>query len=235
MAVDALSQDERQRLLLSVGTHRGQRPMSPVEVANLYAKMIKAGASLSDCARASNLEGPTWVSRFLQLLTLPESVRHLVVFGGSAGTISFSTAAEIARLENDAEEEVLVRDTLTHRLSGSEVRQVVQLRKRSQRSLQDCLDEVIGMRPRVDKRYLYIGAITGAALKSALGAMPQQQRDVLLQKAVRTVLGGTPLTLVKLGTDRFTLVGDAAFGDVTAVKKDSLEQEINDALLRMSH
>src|SRR5687767_2612557 len=123
MTTDVLSERERQRLLLSVGTHRGQRPLSPVEVANLYAKMINAGASLSDCARASNLEGPTWVTRFLQLLKLPESVRHLIVFGGGAGTISFSTGAEIAKLENDAEEETLIRAALSHRLSGSEVRQ----------------------------------------------------------------------------------------------------------------
>lgn len=235
MTIDVLSQDERQRLLLSVGTHRGERPLSPVEVANLYAKMINAGASISDCARASNLEGPTWVSRFLQLRELPESVRHLVVFGGGAGTISFSTGAEIARLEDDAEEEALVRGALTHRLSGSEVRQVVQLRKRSKRSLQDCLDEVIGMRPRIEKRYLYVGAITGAPLKSALSAMTQQQRDKLLQRAVGAVLGKASLALVKLGTDRFTLVGAAAFGEVMAIKKNSLEQEINDALMRVGH
>lgn len=235
VAPDVLSQGERQRLLLSVGTHRGERPLSPVEVANLYTKMINAGASLSDCARASNLEGTTWVGRFLQLLKLPEAVRHLVVFGGGAGTISFSTAAEVARLEDHEEEEALVQGALTHRLSGSEVRQVVQLRRRSKRSLQECLTEVIGMRPRVEKRFLYVGAITDARLKYKIGAMSQHERDQLLQRAIDAVLGANTLTLAKLGSDRFTLVGAAAFGEKMSTKKDSLEQEINDALGHMSH
>ena len=47
-SVKGLSQEEHQRLLLSVGTHRGQRPLSPIEVASLFAKVLAAGGSLSD-------------------------------------------------------------------------------------------------------------------------------------------------------------------------------------------
>jgi hypothetical protein len=232
MPVVGLSQEEHQRLLLSVGTHRGQRPLSPVEVATLFAKVLAAGGSLSDCARASSLEGTTQVSRFLRLLKLPESVWYLVGWGSVAGTIGFSSGAEIARLENDAEEDALVNGVLTNRLSGSEVRQVVQLRKRSKRSLEDCLNEVVGMRPRVEKRYVYVGAVTSDALKKALSAMTQAQRDQLLVKAVGAVIGAKGLALTRLGTDRFTLVGSADFGAAMTRQKDSLEQEINDALAR---
>lgn len=234
MSVDVLSQQERQRLLLSVGTHRGQRPLSPVEVANLFAKVIAAGGSLSDCARAASLEGTTIVSRFLRLLKLPEAAWHLVGWGSVAGTIGFSSGAEIARLEDDAEEDALVNGVLTNRLSGSEVRQVVQLHKRSKRPLQDCLNEVVGMRPRVEKRYVYVGAVTNDALKKALAAMTQQQRDQLLSTAVGAVMGAKGLALTRLGTDRFTLVGAADFGQAINRQKDSLEREINDALVRGS-
>ena len=231
---DVLSPQERQRLLLSVGTHRGKRELSPVEVAGLFAKILGAGGNLSDCARAAKLEGTTIVSRFLRLLKLPEFVRHLVDWETVPGTIRFSSGAELARLDDAAEEEEVARGVLTHRLSGSEVRQVVQLRKRSKRPLKDCLNEVVGMRPRVEKRYVYVGAVTNPALKTSLESMTQQQRDQLLGGTVSAVLGATGLALTRLGTDRFTLVGPADFGEAMNRKKDSLEQEINDALLRAS-
>lgn len=233
MVVDeVLTPKERQGLLLSVGTHRGKRPLSPVEVAGLFAKILAAGGSLSDCARAARLEGTTIVARFLRLLKLPDSVRHLVDWGSSPGTIGFSAGSELARLEDAAEEEEVVRGVLTNRLSGSEVRQVIQLRKRSKRPVQDCLNEVVGMRPRIDKRYVYVGAVTDAALKGALASMTQRERDEFLAEAIKGVLDAKTLAVTRLGPDRFTLVGGAPFGEAMNQKKDSLEREINDALLR---
>ena len=233
MDVDkVLSPQERQGLLLSVGTHRGKRSLSPVEVANLFAKVIADGGSLSDCARAARLEGTTIVARFLRLLKLEESVRHLVAWGSSPGTIGFSAGAELARLDDEVEEEEVVRSVLTYRLSGSEVRQVVQLRRRSKRSVKECLNEVVGMRPRVEKRYVYVGAVTNAALKTSLEFMSQGQRDALLTSAINGVLAVKDLSVIKLGAGRFTLVGGPDFGEAMNQRKDLLEQEVNAALQR---
>ena len=225
-----LSPQERQGLLLSVGTHRGERLLSPVEVATLFAKLIAGGGKMGDCARAARLEGTTIVSRFLRLLTLPESVRHLVTWGSRPGTIGFSVGAELARLDDEVEEEEVVRGVLTYRLSGSEVRQVVQLRKRSKRSAEECVNEVVGMRPRVEKRYVYVGAVTNAALKTSLGFMSQEQRDELLGGAIKGILAVKDLGVARLGTGQFTLVGGADFGEAMNQRKDSLEREVNDAL-----
>ena len=175
---------------------------------------------MSDCAKAASLEGTTQVSRFLRLLKLPASVWHLVGWGSVAGTIGFSSGAEIARLENDGEEEALVNSVLTNRLSGAEVRQVVQLRKRS-KAVRIASNEVVGMRPRVEKRYVYVGVVTIDALKKSLAAMTQGQRDQLLGKVVGAVMGAKGLALTRLGTDRFTLVGSADFGEAMNLKKDS--------------
>jgi hypothetical protein len=233
MVVDeVLTPKERQGLLLSVGTHRGNRPLSPVEVAGLFAKILAADGSLSDCARAARLEGTTIVARFLRLLKLPESVRHLVDWGSSPGTIGFSAGSELARLEDAAEEEEVVRGVLANRLSGSEVRQVIQLRKRSKRPVEDCLNEVVGMRPRIEKRYVYVGAVTDAALKGSLASMTQRERDEFLAGAIKAVFDPKSLSVTRLGPDRFTLVGGAPFGEAMNQKKDSLEREINDALLQ---
>ena len=231
MDVDkVLSPEERQGLLLSVGTHRDERSLSPVEVANLFAKVIARGGSLSDCARAARLEGTMMVAHFLRLLKLPESVRHLVDWGRRSGTIGFSIGAELARLDDEVEEEEVVRGVLTYRLSVSEVRQIVQLRGRSKRSVEACLSEVVGMRPRVVKRYVYVGAVTNAALKTSLEFMSQGQRDALLASAIKSVLAVKDLAVTRLGPGRFTLVGGADFGEVMNQRKNSLEQEVNDAL-----
>jgi len=230
VVADILSLEERQRLLLSVGTHRGQRPLSPVEVALLYEKILEGGGTLTDCANASNLEGTTWVSRFLRLRSLPESVRHLVDWGGNPGSVTFSSATEIARLDNEVDQETLAHGLLQHGLSGGEVRQIVQLRKRSKRALKDCLDEVIGMRPQIETRYVYVGAVTEAAIQTKLGGLTQRERDDVLRDIAQQVLGGTSIGLAKLGTGRFTLVGDAKFGERMTAKRETLEQEINEAL-----
>ena len=236
MDVDkVLLPQERQRLLLSVGTHRGKRSLSPVEVANLFAKIIAAGGSLSDCAHAARLEGTTIVSRFLRLLKLPESVRHLVVWGSIPGMIGFSAGSELARLDDEIEKEEVVRGVLAYRLSGSEVREVVQMTMRSKRSVEECLKEAIEMRPRIEKRYVYVGAVTNSELKRLLESMMQQQRDELLASVIKGVLTAKDLAVTRLGPDRFTLVGGEDFGKAMSQVKDSLEQEVNEALHGATH
>ena len=226
----ALSPQERQGLLLSVGTHRGRRRLSPVEVARLFEKILAAGGSLSDCASAGRFEGTTMVTRFLRLLKLPESIRHLVDWGNAPGTLGFSVAYELARLDDEVDEEKVVQSVLKCRLTGTEARQVVQLRNRSKRTVEECLNEVVGMRPHVEHRYVYIGAVTDAALRTSLKLMTQGQRDALLVGAVNSVLAVRDLVVIKLGPDRFTLVGGADFGEAMNQRKDSLEEEVNDAL-----
>jgi hypothetical protein len=201
-----------------------------VEVASLFAKILEGGGTLTDCANASNLEGTTWVSRFLRLRSLPDSIRHLVDWGGNPGSVTFSSATEIARLDSETDQETLAHGVLQHRLSGGEVRQIVQLRKRSKRALKDCLDEVVGMRPRIEKRYVYVGAVTDDIVKTKLGELTQKERDGILRDVAEHVIGLAGIGLAKLGTGRFTLVGDAKFGDRMTKKKETLEQEINAAL-----
>lgn len=231
MVADILSPEERKRLLLSVGTHRGQRQLSPVEVAQLYAKILEGGGTLTDCANASNLS-TTWVSRFLRLRSLQESLRHLVNWGGNPGSVTFSSATEIARLDDEADQEALAHGLLQHRLSKGEVSQIVQLRKRSKRALKDCLEEVVGMRPQIDKRYVYVGAVTAKPLQEKLAKLTQKERDGMLWEIAQEIFGASGFAIAKLGTARFTLVGDAKFGERMTNKKETLQQEINDALGR---
>jgi hypothetical protein len=146
--------------------------------------------------------------------------------------VTFSSASEIARLDNHEDEETLFQGVLTHRLSGSEVRQVVQLKKRSGRPVRDCLDEVVGMRPRVEKRYVYVGALTFGDVKNKLEAMTQNERDDLLRRVVQHTFPSAAPALSKLSPTTFTLVGDAQFGEQMNKNKETLERDINDGLFK---
>jgi hypothetical protein len=178
------------------------------------------------------LEGSTIVSRFLRLRKLPPDVSHLVDWGSGSGTVGFSSAAEIARLDSPGDQEDVVQAVLTNRLSGSEVRQIVQLRKRAARPIQDCINEVVGMRPKIEKRFVYVGVVADATAKERLTTMTQQQRDQLLALVLRTAFPAVKPAIARLGTDRFTLVGKDDLGTVISSKGDQLQEAVNTGLLR---
>ena len=230
MGTDALTVDERKLLLLSVGTHRGQRPLTPVEVCAKFKKIMDSGGSLQECATAASLQGTTMVTRFLRLQELPQSIVHLVEWGSGAGTVGFSVAAEIARLADSGDKETLANAVLSHKLSGSEVRQVVQIRKRSKRPIEECISDVLALRPKIERRYLYIGAISDNRVRAKLTGMTQHERDAALGKVIRSVLKGKTPSVAKLGVERFTLVGGRDVGEVFTADKDLLERRTNDAL-----
>src|SRR5579872_4629021 len=120
-----LSEKELQDLILSVG--RGatsRRRLSPVEVAQLFHKALKAGVSLSEIATTVRLT-TTMVSRFTNLLKLDRSIIHDVGFRGD-GSIVFSSAFEIAKLSSQ-DQEVLANAALENNLTKEEVKQIVQL------------------------------------------------------------------------------------------------------------
>jgi hypothetical protein len=222
-----LTADEHKQLILSVGTHRGKRRISPVEAALLFDKAQRAGASLADCAKAVQLEGPTWVGRFLNLLKLPDDVRHLVDWGRGAGAVTFTSAADIARLEDLNDRRAAIQAALAHNLSTKEVRQLVQLRKRSTRTIEECTEGVLKMRPQVEVRHVFIGSVA-EGLRDRLRGLGQYARDEIFAKVVKEVVG--PGVSGRVGAERFTVVGGKQFGAVVAAKKDFLEREINERL-----
>src|SRR5687768_14717497 len=100
MAIDGLSAEEQRQLIVSVGTHRGTRALSPIEVANLFERARRRGVPIQECASATGMQA-TQVSRFLALLKLPEDLQHIVAWGRGAEGIAFSAAFEITRLNSE--------------------------------------------------------------------------------------------------------------------------------------
>ncbi|MGC4116784.1 MAG: hypothetical protein QM765_19940 [Myxococcales bacterium] len=89
-----LSPEERKGLLLSVGTHRGRRPLSPIEVATLFKRDLAAGNTTGKLGPLVQLS-PTMIGRFVRLLSLSEDIRHLIGWqGAEEGSVSFTSAFE---------------------------------------------------------------------------------------------------------------------------------------------
>jgi hypothetical protein len=226
MSSEYLTAEERRDLLLSVGTHKGLRRLSPIEVADLFRKAIAGGASLNYCAEAARLDGTTWVRRFLRVSDLPPGVRLLVDWGKTdEASIGFTTATEIARLKVPADQEKLARATIAYRLSSAEVRQIVQLKTRSGRTVEEAISDGLKMRPEITVRHVFIGAITNPASRARLSAMVQTERNSILISLLARVFPGLPVT-GRLAPDRFTIVGGMEI--VGRIRNsDELEDDVN--------
>ncbi|HZN71396.1 MAG TPA: hypothetical protein VFC00_06900 [Micromonosporaceae bacterium] len=208
-------------LVLSVGTHRSNRPLSPLEVADAISHYSNE-FGWEDCLSRISLTEST-ARKFLTLRELDESVASLVDWNNRPGTISFSSAAELRRLKPAEQREV--RDgLLRNRMTRDEVRQVVQLRVRSGRPLRDLVAEVLGMRPQVVTLHLLLGGITEPEVTRALGDLAQKQRDELLLRATSGIDAGATLTSGRLLPDRFSVVTAKAISHEASMR---IEREVN--------
>ncbi len=215
------------RLRMSVGYGRQKkgRPLSPVEVGLLLRKARDEGTSLEDCAEAVRLDGTGHIGRFLRILKLPEDVRHLVDWGAGKGFIGFTSAVELAKFPDPEDQRAVAEVILSKGLNSREVRQVAQLRKRSGRSVEECVDEVLRMRTVVERRYVFIGSVAEEDV-ARLGGLTQAAKDSVLKSGIErfNLQGATG----RLGARFFTLVGDERFNvSMLDVGKENVE-----ALLR---
>ena len=225
-ALAGLSSFELGRLRMSVGygTHKKGRPMSPMEVAALIRRAVDQGGSLEQCASVMRLTGTGHIGRFLHILNLPEDIRHLVDWGAGRNFIGFSAAVELAKVGDSAVERTIAEAILMHGLNSKEVRQVAQLLRRSGKAIQACIEEVVGMRQRVERRYVFIGTLTSDCI-ARLDGLNQAARDEALVEA--TICLGLRGVTGKMGGRFFTLVGGECFdASMRAVGRDSIEARI---------
>ena len=227
--MNGISDLEYQRLLLSVGTHRNIRPLSPVEVAELLGKAIAAGATRTQCAQALGV-GPSQISVFLNLLNVAPQVRHLADWQGSkAASIPFSTLAELRRLQHD-DQVIAANAALSHKLTWKEVVQLVQIAIRSGNPVEDCIAQVLKLRPVIITRHLFVGAVTSQEVQRRLAPMPQSDRDGLLSDAVTKLTGPNYPTGVRLGANEFTVLSDHALSSLLGLQPNDIETSVNQTL-----
>ncbi len=183
--------------------------MSPMEVAALVRRAVDQGESLEQCASAMQLVGTGHVGRFLHILNLPEDIRHLVDWGTGRNFIGFTAAVELVKIGDKAAERTIAEAILGHGLNSKEVRQVAQLLKRSGNTVEGCIEEVVGMRQRIERRYVFIGTLTDDCIAKLDGFNQTARDDILIGATEHLDLGDVT---GKLGERFFTLVGGECFG-----------------------
>ena len=222
---------EISKLILSVGTRKSNRPLSPVEVAGFMQSALDAGENRTDIAEKLHLEDSSIIGRFLNLLSLPSQVQQLVGWGSDPATISFSAAAGIARLNTDVEQTALAKAALENKFNKSEIVQVVQIRHRSGNSIESCIKAVLDQRPIVERRYVLIGEMTSESLKDKVKHLSQMERDSILDSALKRHDSDIQHLGAKLGDEYFVLVGDEHFHTEIMAFPQGFENSITEILI----
>lgn len=227
-----LTPEEYKALLRSVGTHRAERLLSPLEVAHFLKRAVAAGSTRKQCAEALNL-GQTQVATFLKLLDLAPDIQHLADWGRSTNaSVSFSSLAELAQLSQPKQSEV-ANAILRYGLTGKEVVQLVQIANRSKKPIAKCIDDIIRLRPQVETRHLFVGAITSESLRQHIESCLQSERDKQFEEALTMILGRRGLVSGRLGSTNFSILSSQALSKLLGLSPDELEQAVNDALERV--
>lgn len=222
-----LSPEQRRDLVLSLKTHRSSRPLSPIEVAEALHMALEKGMSFKDIAASLGFEDTSTLKGIHRLLNLVSDAKHLVGWGRSGAPLSMTAASYIARLRDTADQQAVVEAVLLHGLNSEETRQVVEARTHSKRSISECIDAVLRLRPRIERKSLLIGAVISETVRSQLDRMRQRERDQLLVEAVRGCIGDVSDWTGRLGPGRFTLLGSEAFGAKLRSLPNGFEAAIN--------
>ena len=222
--------EELRALILSVGTHRAKRPLSPLEVAQMLSRAREGGATVGDCAKAAGIAA-SQIRAFLSLLHLPPEMQHLADWRGSKNaSISFSTLVELARISSRADQNEVVEAILSHRMTWTEVIQLVQILERSGGTVSDCLASVLKQRPSIEIRHLFVGSITSDAAKQSVENLLQTERDELMARVLQNILGGSHQVTGRLGTNRFTVVSNNDLSSLLGLEPDDIEALFNQHL-----
>lgn len=225
-----LSPDMHKKLLLSVGSHRATRPLSPIEVAQAVQACVNGGDLLHEVSQALHLEDTSVLTKFVRLLQLAPEVRHLVDWGRSESTIGFTAASEVARLTDPGEQAQLCQACLEHQLGSAETKQVLQLRKRSKQPLDACVQEVLKLRPQIERLHVFLGGITSPETRDRLSRLTQGDRDELLRATLREQFPVAGAYGCRLGTDGFTITGSEKASAALSEGGKDIEAIINTAL-----
>ena len=214
----------RLRMSVGYGTHKKGRPLSPIEVGLLLQRARSEGVSLEECAKAIQLDGTGHIGRFLRILDLPNDIRHLIDWGSGKNFIGFTSAVELAKLKDAVAQRAVAEALLSNGLGSKEVRQVVQLRSRSGRDIEACVQEVLDMRPKIERRFVFVGSLASEDMK-ALEKLTQSVRDAILTSGIETL--GLRSATGRMGSRFFTLVGNERFdASMREIGKENIEARL---------
>ena len=145
-----LTPNERAELAQSINVHTKSRPLDPITVAERLSILVKESGSTLAVARMFGLKNDTMIRRFLSLLTLPDTVRALIGWGGAREhKIGVDMAYRISTLPSDAEKNSMAKIILKNEVHGrpltkKEVQSIITFRRKNpEMGLEDCAAKIL--------------------------------------------------------------------------------------------
>lgn len=227
--MDKLNHGYWRDIIFSVGTHKKDRRLSPVEVSEGFILAKRQGMTTRQIADLVDLD-TSIVGRFIKLSKLSLNIRHLIDWGWSDTTISFSVASEISNLNSD-EQRQIIDFILKYSLVKSEVIQVLQIRQRTSKKIGECIEEILRLRPTIIKKYLFAGVITDKIVLNCINEMSQLKRGELFNKLLGEKIPSDIHWSARLGKKIFSIVGDEGLNDLIKKLEHNFEKVINKWLL----
>lgn len=219
-------------LILSVGTHKGERPLAPGQVALALEQAVLAGFSKKQIADFLQLRDTSMVSRFLGILKLPDELAVLVGWGAQA-SLSLSSAHELVRLSDSSVRAELAKGVVENSLTKSEVVEAVQMLLRSSRSAKEVLDLIVNKRPTIERRFIFVGLFSDPQLTEALRQVEPLVQQDLLERAVRVLCNEGQLVHVRCMPPKFVVVCSKELHDGILSLSDGPEVEITRAIFQL--
>jgi len=189
----SLSIGEEAKLLLSLGTHEKDRPLSPVEASDYIRRLLEHGGATiskgtkSQIAKSLGFSGEKMIGDFLRLQRLTTTLRDAIGWGDMEdGRIPFSTATQLARLQGQ-EQDILAKVALENDFTKTETIRIVQLRLRNpSKTINECIEDIKRIRPIVQTGYVVVTRLSEDALSGLqTEALANKSRP---EDAMRSVL-----------------------------------------------
>ena len=211
MELLGISAEEKFKLKKSIGAgKRGNRTnYSPKEINDILIKAITSGTSRTAISRYCGLNSTTQIGRTLSIFkNLDEELHDLVVYGAKNNklseheSITFQTAYEISRFDKKHQKK-LVDFVNTNKISWQRTKSVKQLLQRSEKSLDDILNEIL-IRYNKVPQLIIRERIDLRNLSPRIYSKNQKERNLIFQKIVNEYFN-EDIKSVHLGTVAYSI------------------------------
>jgi len=206
-----LTKEEWQDLVLSVNVHRKTRRLSPSRVA-LHLRKALANTDEETLAHRLNFKDTALLRKLAKLADLPPDVAATVDWGNRKGSLSMSAATEIQRLEEPGMIREAAIAAIEHDLSRAEARQVVQLQRRTQQPISDCVQSAINTRPKIERSELIIGSFLSEPSRAACAKFGNDEAARLMQRYLAKTYPDIVAKALRINEHRFSLLLTAEDG-----------------------
>ena len=152
---------EEARLLLSIGTHKKDRPFGPIETGKKLAARCEHTPQ-QVVAKKYGLSSEM-LREFLCASKISPKAQKIL----DSWEIGIDKIYRISMLKSPEGQDELAKEVIEYNLSSKEVRNVVQLKNRNPAfSIADCVKMVVESRPIIEKRHLVLTEIDKDTLKN---------------------------------------------------------------------